>query len=304
MLNPKQRENSGKGSVDIETDDTDLSSLGKRIQVRFASAAYQPPALPSVATKFLELSHEREVEFRRISEVLEQDQMLTGKVLARAQSAAYAGSAPTRTLHDALVRLGLGAIRNLVLEMVFNMTVFRTQSYEKPMEALRVHSLMVAYGARLVARQTPVDAEYAFLCGLLHDVGVSAALILLGAEPAPSRPSLDLVWSTLPWIHEDLSGQIVKLWKLPPEVQLVVGHHHRLHLGGHAHPAIAALRIAEGLAEELGHGLISPDLANGYPFESANPEELSEAAKVLNLNAATRARLLADLEALQPQILE
>jgi hypothetical protein len=50
--------------------------------------------------------------------------------------------------------------------------------------------------------------------------------------------------------------------------------------------------------------LISPDLANGYPFESANPEELSEAAKVLNLNAATRARLLADLGALQPQILE
>jgi HD-like signal output (HDOD) protein len=303
MVSPKHRENYGKGSVDIETDNTDLSSLAKRIQERFASVAYQPPALPSVATKFLELSHEREVEFRRICEVLEQDQMLTGKVLARAQSAAYAGAAPTRTLHDALVRLGLGTIRNLVLEMVFNMTVFRAQSYEKPMEALRVHSLMVAYGARLVARHTSVDAEYAFLCGLLHDVGANAALILLGADPAPSRPPLDQVWSSLPWIHEDLSGQIVKLWKLPPEVQMVVGQHHRMHSGGYAHPAIAALRIAEGLAEELGHGLISPELADGYPFESANPEELSAAAKVLNLNSATRDRLLADLEALKPQIL-
>ncbi len=302
-MSPKQRDNYGKGSADIETDEADLSSLAKRIQVRFGSPAYQPPALPSVATKLLELSHEREVEFRRICEVLEQDQMLTGKVLARAQSAAYAGAAQTRTLHDALVRLGLGTIRNLVLEMVFHMTVFRAPSYDKPMEILRVHSLMVAYGARLVARQTAVDAEYAFLCGLLHDVGISAALILLGGDPAASRPSVEQVWSSLPWIHEDLSGQIVKLWKLPPEVQLVVGQHHRIHSGGFAHPVIAALRIAEGLAEELGLGLISPDLANGYPFESANPEELSEAAKVLGLSSATRERLLADLEALKPHLL-
>ncbi len=304
MVTPKQRESYGKGSVDIETDERDLSSLARRILIRFAAPEYQPPALPSVATKFLELSREQEVEFRRISAVLEQDQMLTGKVLARAQSAAYAGATPTRTMHDALVRLGLASVRNLVLELVFNMTVFRAPSYEKPMEALRAHSLLVAYGARLVARQTAVDAEYAFLCGLLHDVGVSASLILLGADPVPKRPTVDQIWSSLPWIHEDLSGQIVKLWKLPPEVQLVVGQHHRIHSGGFAHPAIAALRIAEGLAEELGHGLTRADVADGYPFESANPEELSEAAKVLSLKPATRDRLLKELAALEPQLLE
>ena len=307
MVDPKERESSGKSSVDSEAAevDGDLSaSLAKRIQERFASPAYQPPALPSVATKLLELSRETDVEFKRICEVLEQDQMLTGKVLARAQSAAYAGAAPTRTLHDALVRLGLGTIRNLVLEMAFNMTVFRAQSYEKPMEVLRRHSLAVAYAARLVARQTAVDAEYAFLCGLLHDVGVSAALILLGAEPAASRPSIDQVWSSLPWIHEDLSGQIVKLWKLPPEVQMVVGQHHRMHLGGHAHPVIAALRVAEGMAEALGLGLTNAEVANGYPFEKASHEEQAEAAVVLKLNLATRDRIFAELEELKPQLLE
>jgi len=304
MSDAKQRENYGRGSVDIEAPELDLSaSLAKRIQARFASPQYQPPALPSVATKVLELSRERDVEFRRVCEVLEQDQMLAGKVLARAQSAAYAGAAPTRTLHDALVRLGLGTIRNLVLEMAFNMTVFRSPSYERPMEALRVHGLMVAYAARHVARQTAVDAEYAFLCGLLHDVGVNAALILLGSEPPASRPSIDQIWSSLPWIHEDASGQIVKLWKLPPEVQMVVGQHHRMHIGGHAHPAIAALRVAEGLTEELGLGLTHPDLANGYPFEKTSPEEVAEAERVLNLSLATKDRIAADLEALKAQVL-
>jgi len=301
-VDPKQRDNYGNGSVDIEIDEADLSSLGRRILVRFSAPDYQPPALPSVATKLLELSREPEVEFRRITEVLEQDQMLTGKVLARAQSAAYAGSSPTRTLHDALVRLGLGAIRNLVLEMAFHMTVFRASSYEKPMETLRIHSLMVAYAARLVARQTAVDAEYAFLCGLLHDVGVSASLILLAADPASKRPTVEQIWPALPWIHEDLSGQVVKLWKLPPEVAMVVGQHHRIHIDGHPHPAIAVMRVAEGLAEELGHGLTRPDLAGGHPFESTSPQELAQACAVLRLDGPARGRLLGALKALEPQI--
>jgi HD-like signal output (HDOD) protein len=307
MHDPKQRESYGKGSVDIDVPEADLDlsrTLAKRLQQRFAEPSYQPPALPSVATKLLELSRESDVEFRRVCEVLEQDQMLTGKVLARAQSAAYAGAAPTRTLHDALVRLGLATIRNLVLEMAFNMTVFRAATYGKPMEALRRHSLTVAYGARLVARQTAVDAEYAFLCGLLHDVGVNAALILLGSEPGTARPSIEQVWASLPWIHEDLSGQIVKLWKLPPEVQMVVGQHHRMHIGGQAHPAIAALRVAEGMAEALGLGLTSPDLAAGYPFETTSPEEQAQAAAVLKLSPATRERVFRQLEELKPQILE
>jgi putative nucleotidyltransferase with HDIG domain len=188
------------------------------------------------------------------------------------------------------------------------MTVFRAATYEKPMEALRRHSLMVAYGARLVARQTAVDAEYAFLCGLLHDVGVSAALILLGGEPGTARPeprpTIDQVWASLPWIHEDLSGQIVKLWKLPPEVQMVVAQHHKMHIGGYAHPAIAALRVAEGMAEALGLGLTNPDLAGGYPFERSSPEEQAQAVAVLKLDLPARERLFRDLEALKPQILE
>jgi HD-like signal output (HDOD) protein len=304
MVNQRQRENYGNGSHAIETNELDLSStLAERIRKQFASPAYQPPALPVVATKLLELSREADVDFRRICAVLEQDPMLTGKVMARAQSAVYAGATPTRTLHDALVRLGLATIRNLVLEMAFNLTVFRAPSFEKPMEALRAHSLAVAYAARLVARHTAVDAEYAFLCGLLHDVGISAALILLGTEPAATRPSVAQIWTSLPWIHEDLSGQVTKLWKLPPEVQLIVGQHHRIHSGGFAHPAIATLRLAEGLAEELDLGLTSAALADGYPFEQANPAELDQAASVLHLNSSVREKLLADLSAIKSQIL-
>ena len=50
-------------------------------------------------------------------------------------------------------------------------------------------------------------------------------------------------------------------------------------------------------------GLTRADVANGYPFESANPEELSEAATVLKLSPATRDRLLKELAALEPQLL-
>ncbi len=113
----------------------------------------------------------------------------------------------------------------------------------------------MAWISRFVARNTPLEAENAFLLGLLHDVGLSVALLgvteYLKHHKLPLRLSQE-VWLAAESVHEHFSAVVLKSWGLPPSVTLVVEHHHSLMFGGMPHPQVAVLVIAEQIAEDAG----------------------------------------------------
>jgi HD-like signal output (HDOD) protein len=168
----------------------DRSVVHVRLLRLFASPSYQPPKLPQVALEIMELSQRPEVSFDEVSAVLEKDPLLAAKVLSIAQSAVYAPRSPILSLRQATIRLGLKTLRDLVLEAAVSMRVFRAPGYGEAMERLSRHSTATAYLLRALCRRTGIDAEYAFLCGLLHDVGLAACL-LAGMEPPGATAGLD-----------------------------------------------------------------------------------------------------------------
>jgi putative nucleotidyltransferase with HDIG domain len=253
----RQREGYGKGEHELSDDDLAEArgpDFKGELQRLFSSPAYQPPALPVVALKVMELSRRPKVEFDEVVAVLEQDPMLVAKVMTRIQSAFYATQTPVRTLKQAVVRLGIGGLRDLVLEVAMNLRVFKAASHAQPMNLLRRHSLVTAHCARIVGRYTPVEGEYAFLCGLLHDVGIAAVLVAL-SEGKLEVPDPVVLWKTVEETHEEVSAMVATLWKLPEEIKLVLANHHRLLIGGYVHPMIAVLTVAHALAEPLGGGM-------------------------------------------------
>ena len=250
--NPKY----GKGEVEISLEDqldSGIAEFGAELSQLFSSPRYQPPALPAIALKVMEMARRPKVEFDELAKTIEQDSLLAAKVMTRAQSPIYAGTSPVRSLRQAAVRMGVGGLRDLVVEVAMNMRVFRSPALEKQMGLLRNHSLATAHCARMVCRYASLDAEFAFLCGLLHDVGIAAIFAALGEGKLKSRPKNPIaLWSAIDQSHHEAGGIIAKLWKLPDDLAFTIAFHHQPIQGGYAHPLISVLCVAQDLAGQIG----------------------------------------------------
>ncbi len=278
----------GNPAASIGAPRMDASDIHVRLLRLFASPTYQPPMLPAVALEMLSLSQKPNITFGEVEAVLEKDPVLAARVLSIAQSAVYSPRTPILSLRQAAIRLGLKMLREIVLEAAMKMKVFRVKGYDGPMARLARHSTSTAYVMRAVCRTSSIDSEYAFLCGLLHDVGIAACLLALSDDRRGSVLPLDSLAPVLDQIHEAASGVVTRLWGLPAPIQALVSHHHQVEVGGRAHPVHAALVVAEEIVRAMDLGAVP--LGSGVPGELAfdeNPAHLLEAAmKVLRLDAA------------------
>lgn len=212
--------------------------------------------LPKVALEIIELAKNPDTDIDAVVKLLESDPVLAGRLLKVVQSALYSATVPIRSLRQAVIRLGLNAVRDLVFETAVGVRMFVALGYTDAMERLRRHSLITAHTARLICRFLRVESGQAFLCGLLHDLGTAGCLMALADVPkGASRPPLEPLWPLIHSLHENASALIARQWKLPAEITNFVGQHHQLILKPSA-PAIADLiAVAESIAGDLGAGI-------------------------------------------------
>lgn len=253
-MTPRKSSQYGKGEHTIELEgDYLLDSTG--LTEVFRSPDYQPPVLPDSAIELMELSRSKDVDYARILSVLERDPLIAAKVLRIAQSPLYTTRAPVVSLKEALVRLGLSTLTEIFMEVTLNMKVFRAKGYEEPVNRLRRHSTAVAYIARGVAHATGQSIELAFMCGLLHDLGMFAALITFAQPPRGARtPAFEKIWPVVVECEGEAAVVIANSWKLPPEVRTVLSNRRHLSVEGEPNPMIAAVLLAESIATALGEG--------------------------------------------------
>jgi HD-like signal output (HDOD) protein len=302
----KQRADYGRGEYQIDTPDFMLSPEAMTAHLRrtLVSPSYKPPLLPSIALELMKLTRQPGVSLAEVRTLLERDPLLAGKVLQIAQSALYSRGAPVRALHDAISLLGLRTLADLFLQTVLSMRVFRADGYDAPMTTLMQHSMLTAHIARLACRMTALPDEYAFMCGLLHDAGMAAGLLIFAdshgprssqdgrAKPPP--PSYEEVSTALCAVHEEASAILAEAWKLNPDIRIVIGSHHHLHAsGGRIHPLAAVVCVSDWIASEAGAGLGSESdftqaemAAKELRFTKANLAELSaKAREILELSS-------------------
>ena len=280
----------GKGNVAIEDDASELMLGADELIEIIDAPSYQPPVLPKIALEIYELSRSRNLDYRQVLRLLERDPMVAARILRTAQSPIYASRVPVASLADALSRLGVEALARIVFEATTGMTLFRARGYEAAMDDIRRHSTATAYIARAVAHAIKQPTELAFLCGLLHDVGIVACLLVF-ARPRPSGtvPAFELVWPVVEPLHQAVSGRLGKLWNLPEHVRRVIGDHHVRVDAKQPDPIACAVFLADAIACELGLGNdAAPEPATidavraaiGFP-DAALPELMDYARQVV-----------------------
>lgn len=233
------------------------SLIGQMLET-FAAEDYQPPLLPGAALQLLGLARDPDVATSRIIGLLESEPMILARVLRTAQSPLYSGSTRILTIEDAVLRLGTRTIALLFAEAATHAALFTSPMFQAPMLALRRHSTATAHIARKLAERIGQPGDRVFLCGLLHDIGVAACLLVAPAlSAADGRPfTFEQLADPIHAVHEQAGDMLSSLWNLPGGLRWVFAHHHSFMLRTHASPMAALVCLSSWIATEAGAPLI------------------------------------------------
>lgn len=249
----------GKGQVTLSESWLDNQDrAANKLRETFSDPNFTPPTVPQVALDLMQLAKKPGVEMKELAALLEKDPFLAAHVLKLANSPLYAGGKQFKSLRDATVRLGLNTLNTVILEASLKVMVSRVKGFSELLSALWKHSRATAILSRAIARYTALEGEYAFSCGLLHDIGVAGGLVAVsfaagGADLSGKRACLSAVMD----IHEEAAALILRLWGLPEELLWVISNHHQLDQAEFLHPLAATVCVADHLANQLGFALSS-----------------------------------------------
>ncbi len=226
------------------------------------------PLLPVVVLKLLQLDPADGTHFEQVSELIAQDPPFAVRVLTIANSAAMACGHGSKkgitTLRDALMRVGAqGAVDIVVCHSATRVFLPRTD-WER---SLWSHALSVGLLAQRLSRYMGpprVDPAFAYLAGLLHDLG---RFILYLEAPADLRAVDETEWDTPTALidaekaicgltHTELGFLAAQKWRLPEDLSLVIRSHHACHPGppevpAHLVPLVSLVRAADWLSTIL-----------------------------------------------------
>jgi len=237
--------------------------------------------LPSVAIELLDVARYPDIDLKRVARLIERDPLLAGRVMQLVQSPYFAGRVPISDLNQAIFRLGLNNIRDLVLEAALNIQLFTTPGYQGAMERVRRHSVATAHIGRIIAKHTNQDPHRIYLLGLLHDVGLAAGLITVDKMFVNGkRPPLHHIWPAIETTHESAGTLLARIWDLPGNLAKLIGQHHHFQATGSDELELATLHLAEAISNRIGRGVTSP----------GQPQQLQHVADVISPDVVATAR--------------
>jgi HD-like signal output (HDOD) protein len=132
------------------------------------------PPLPEVLLGLQKLMSDPDCEVEDVYRLLKTDPVLSGRIITLANSALFgSGKDTTRNLEDAVVRLGMQQVMDLVYALELPRAFRKSKAFDQ-VEFWK-HSLAVAFISRSLAKKVlsdPDDWEVSFIAGLMHDVGI------------------------------------------------------------------------------------------------------------------------------------
>jgi HD-like signal output (HDOD) protein len=179
------------------------------------------PSLPDVVMKIRKMLESDDCDFGRVSQAVSIDPVLVSKLFVFANSAFYnRANVKIDTLEGAIGRLGFEVVRNAAMSLAMKQ-LYNSDKRDKAAKHLRA---VWARGMKLSSmtfaialRQNHLNQETAFLCGLMHEVGM--LYILTKTEEFPELlgdpKSLQAVMNE--W-NPQISKSIIESWGFPDEV--------------------------------------------------------------------------------------
>jgi len=185
------------------------------------------PTVPKVVQELIESFNKNDVDIAVIASRIALDQVIAAKTLRLANSAHFATMRRIGSLNEAVMVLGFSTLRTLVIATGITGAFVNTAGFDR--KRFWRHSLMVAAYARGIARLAKQDAEAAFTCGLLHNIGellihvVSPEIAMhidRSVEKGADRKILED--NNIGFDYIQVGAELAKRWNFPESFQQAI----------------------------------------------------------------------------------
>jgi HD-like signal output (HDOD) protein len=229
------------------------ATLVERLERSLAGGQLELPSLPEVALKIRRALADEDVSVSEIARLLGTDPALAARTLRIANSAMfYRGSRPITSLNGAVSQLGHKMVRNVALSFAAQQVFigYGNRQLRDLVSAVWRHSVHAAVVAHMLARvRTKLNADEAFLAGLLHEVG-KLYILMRAKDDVEKLASFAGFQSVLAAWHPRLGRAVIEAWELPVQLAAAVGDHDTCSLLAPEPPTMTAVvAVANYLAE-------------------------------------------------------
>lgn len=227
-------------------------------------ALHKLPPFPWVATRLMQMYAAPDVSISEIGRVIAQEPVFAARVLQMANSPLFAVRAQVKSLSHAIILLGLNRVR--AITMTRALADFVAPALK--IQALRAcwqNGLAAAILSEKLARACKMDPDFAYLAGLMRDIGRLALLVkypeayanLLAVSEENSYDLLATEYDLFDIDHCQAGAFIVAELAFPAELREVIAWHHET-LDPRPFRMVHLVHIADLMADALGFSVVKP----------------------------------------------
>ena len=220
--------------------------LAAQIRCELSERSIDMPLLPNVAAEVLASTLDDQSNAARLAELIQQDQSLASHLLRIVNSPAFRGTTEIVALQQALARLGMERIRDLALSISLKGTLFKSGPYEAFTHAAWKHALQTALWSKEVARAARKNVEVAYLCGLLHNVGVP--LLIARLTDLSTDLDEDCVTDLITQLQTQAGIVLAEEWRLPSAVVMCIRYKDNFSAAKNAKDGVAVVDAGGALS--------------------------------------------------------
>ncbi|NRB38972.1 MAG: HDOD domain-containing protein [Pseudomonadales bacterium] len=211
---------------------------------QFIGEIHNIPNIPRVIQELIDSFNDEDIDVSDITDKIAMDQSLSLKILRMANSSYYGHSREVSSMTDAVMTLGFKTLKSLVLTtgvtgafrncVGFDIKGFWRQSFRTAALARE----LVIEQRKSQGKACLLDAETAFTCGLMHNLGevlihlhspVSAKRIDELVDSGSDRVQLQLAeWGVS---YPILGEELARNWRLPEVICMAIANQNDLLTG-------------------------------------------------------------------------
>jgi len=249
-----------------------------------AKKLLMPPPFPAVVLRLIQEMQNPNAGATDLGKLIEFDPSLSTSLLRLVNSPFFGMRGQVSNVSDAVMVLGTGAVRRMVLSLAVAAPLRRTDIDPAFARRQWLHTVSCAALARRLIEGDSAASELAFTAGLLHDIGQmclfqlhGAAYVALFAE-VPHGDRRGLEKERFGQAHDSLGADLLEAWGLPQAIADVARQHHAPLQPAQLPLVQRAVWVANHLSDAAGEAgpLMAVSCEGLAPAEQATQEARAE----------------------------